>query len=83
MSATATDIATILERTGGRPPGKCHTIDHRGYALCGAFRRSADENGDRRSGLHSRTQCRANGHRHCVECDEIRRQLGDDNLMAS
>ncbi len=84
MSATATDIATILERTKPRSPGKCHTIDHRGYALCGAFGPKIDANGARdTSSLHSRHECRQRGHRHCVACDELQRQLGNDGMMAA
>lgn len=81
MSATAIDIATIIERSKPREPQQCHTIDHRGYAICGAFRRRADEEGSRTSGLHSRSECKARGHRHCVACDELQRQLGDDFMV--
>lgn len=72
------DIDAILEKTKPRPPGKCHTIDHRGYAVCGAFRCAMDERG----GLHSRRECRQQRHRHCVICDELGRQLGDDGMVA-
>lgn len=87
MSTTTTpplmDPATILEESKPRSPKKCHTIDHRGWALCGAYRRQPDENGDRLMGLHHRDECRRRGHQHCVTCDELKRQLGDHDAMAA
>ena len=70
------DIAAIIGKGEPQPPQKCHTIDRRGWALCGAF-----GPGGREGGIHSRTQCRAQGHRHCVLCDELNRQLGDDGIV--
>ena len=82
MSATATDIAAIIERTKPREPNKCHTVDDRGWAICGAFGPKIGEDGGRdTSGLHSRRECRARGHKHCVACDELGRQLGDDFMV--
>ena len=79
---TATDIAAIIERTKPREPKKCHTVDKRGWALCGAFGPRFDENGERdRSDLHHRSECRARGHKHCVACDELQGQLGDDFMV--
>jgi hypothetical protein len=81
MSATATDIEAILQKSEQEPPRECHTIDDRGWAICGAFGPSFDEDGNRISNLHTRKQCIARGHRHCVPCLELGRQLGDDNVM--
>ena len=82
MTTATPDIKTILEPVEPRSPGKCHTIDHRGYAICGGFRSRLDENGNP-TGLHSRRECRAKRHRHCVACDEIDRQMGDDGMMSA
>ena len=78
------DVHTILDKTNTGPPQKCHTVDARGWAICGAFG-PRHGNGAQRdaAGLHTRAQCAARGHRHCVECDELQRQLGDDGLMAA
>ena len=77
------DIATILEKAKPRSPQTCHTIDDRGYALCGAFRCSAGEDGQwDRSDLHSKSECRRRGHRSCVACEELSRQLADDRMVA-
>lgn len=82
MSATATDLAAIIQRGKPREPRKCHTIDHRGWAICGAFGPTLREDGGiDRSGLHSHRECRARGHAHCVACDELKRQLGDDFMV--
>lgn len=79
----AGDIAAIIEKTRPRPPQTCHTVDARGWALCGAFGPQFDEDGERdTSRLHSKKLCRARGHRHCVLCTELDRQLGDDAMVA-
>ena len=83
MSATATAIAAIIERSKPREPRKCHLVDHRGWALCGALGPRYDENGKRDClTCTGRSECRARGHRRCVACDELDRQLGDDFLAA-
>lgn len=69
------EIAAIIGQTERRPPKMCHTIDDQGWALCGAFKCD-------RSGLHRRSDCRREGHRRCVVCDELNRQLGDDAIAA-
>jgi hypothetical protein len=72
------DPTAVLEKLRDRPPGECHSIDHRGYAYCGAFGPDRGENGNtiKSPGLHSRFECKARGHKHCVICTELVRQLG-------
>ena len=82
--STVTEIAAIIERTKPRGPKKCHTLDDRGYALCGAFGPTVGADGSRdTTGDHSRSECRARGHKHCVTCDELERQLGNDHRMVA
>jgi hypothetical protein len=71
-------IETIIEKTRDRPPRKCHTVDHRGWAYCGAFGPGDDPRGE----LHSDAECRAKGHRRCVVCEELSRQLGGKRMVA-
>jgi hypothetical protein len=73
MSA-ATEIATIIEKAKPRNPGKCHSIDHRGWAYCGAF-----GPGGGGGNTHSHKECVARGHKHCLKCTELERQLGCDD----
>jgi hypothetical protein len=81
MSSTATDIQTIIEKAKPREPKMCHSIDPRGYAYCGAFGPHRDENGNtiRHPEAHSNSECKARGHKHCVVCTELVRQLGGDD----
>jgi hypothetical protein len=83
--STATEIKTIVERTKPRDPGKCHTVDTRGYALCGASGPRLNADGSRdTSHLHAKSECRARGHKHCTVCIELERQLGggDHRMVA-
>ena len=77
ITAPQEDIATILLENGPQPPRKCHTVDGRGWALCGAFGPSPDRK------THSRKECRGRGHRHCVLCDELGRQLSGDRIVVA
>jgi hypothetical protein len=77
-TAPVEDIATIIERSKPHPPQTCHTVDHRGWALCGAF-----GPGGGRGDSHSPRECRARGHHLCVVCEELHRQLGDDRIVAA
>jgi len=76
MSGARDDVNAILDGSDVPPPGRCHTIDRRGYTLCGAFR-SRQARSDV-SGPHTLKECRANGHKTCVACNELNRQLGRD-----
>jgi hypothetical protein len=71
--STATDIETIIEGTKPANPCKCHSLDDRGYAYCGA--ELAGGNG----APHSHEECVARGHKHCVVCTELIRQLGGND----
>jgi hypothetical protein len=75
---TATDIETILNGTTPREPGECHSIDKRGYAYCGARTKNEGKPG----GSHSHKECVRRGHKHCLICDQIWPQLGDDFRVA-
>jgi hypothetical protein len=77
MSATATDITTILENAKPGPPRKCHNLDRRGGAVCGAFGPCPGS-----PNTHSEQECKARGHKKCLVCREIDRQLGDDGMVA-
>jgi hypothetical protein len=73
---TAAEISAVVERTNRQPPQKCHTIGPDSWALCGAYRLRD------RGGLHSTKECRAQGHKHCVVCTEMDRQLkGHDGVV--
>ena len=77
-TAPVEEIATIIEKGKPQPPRKCHTLDRRGGALCGAF-----GPGEGVGDIHLRRECRTRGHRHCVVCKELHRQLGDDGIAAA
>ena len=82
MSTTTTpleEIASIIEKTKPRPPGKCHTLDSRGWALCGAF---GPDSGRDPGTRHSIRECRARGHKRCVVCTELARQLSGERMVA-
>jgi hypothetical protein len=72
--SSATEIATVIEKSKPLERGPCHTIDHRGWALCGAF---GPNSGAGRG--HSHWDCVAGKHKRCVTCKELERQLGDDD----
>jgi hypothetical protein len=79
--STVTEITSIIQETGPRDPDdKCHTYPGKGkWALCGV---GGDGKGGS-VGWHTSKQCRERGHRKCVVCKELDRQLGDDNVMAA
>ena len=70
------DIATIIETTKPGPPQTCHLIGRDDWALCGLFKSPA------REGMHSQAACRAAGHKICVVCTELARQLGGERMVA-
>jgi len=86
MSATATplpDISTIIERTNNEPPDKCHTWrGHQQRSMCGESWTKAGP-ADAPGEFHSERECRERGHRHCVVCEELSRQLGRDDIVAA
>jgi hypothetical protein len=84
MSATVTNIQTILEKSKPRGPDKCHYLDHRGFAICGAFGPDRDDDGKRIKGpgAHSRKTCRELGHKVCTACKELDRQLDGEGMVA-
>lgn len=70
------EIAAIIDRSKQEPPKVCHTIEN-GWALCGAFKSKSN------GGTHSMGACKAAGHRICVVCAELDRQLGDDSRIVA
>jgi hypothetical protein len=77
--STVTDIEAIIEgSTGERPPEReCHTFRADDWSLCGRVQ-SPNLDGD----WHTTRECKERGHRSCVTCDELSRQLGYDFRVA-
>lgn len=78
--STVTEIQSIIEASKPRDPdkGPCHTYpEHGEWALCGAGG-GKSVGGPSGTGWHTNKQCRKRGHKKCVTCEELGRQLGED-----
>jgi hypothetical protein len=78
------DITTILERETDDPRDKCHKWRGKSkWSLCGG--ESADKGPDDAppGRFHTTRECRERGHKHCVACTELGRQLGQDDVVVA
>jgi hypothetical protein len=83
--STATEIESILSPTGSRDPdNECHTW--RGsscWSLCGTSKNSRGPADAAEGEYHTKAECRELGHKHCVVCEELGRQLGPDDTVVA